>query len=573
MRFIKNIHLSGLTKLHYISFILIVGIVAVQFGIPSGKIAGRVYLGDNKVGGQTPDALEQKLHSHSKAVKLQHGDKVLTYTPEKTGIEFDVQATVDQLPTVSNTDRLIPFKPLYKSLKTETFEPVVKRDPNVIKAFAADLAKSLNTDPVDARAEIKDGKLGIIKDRAGMTFDAKAVEQSMARDKLLPDNPIKLSPVTRQAKVRQKDLMPLQAEFEKRSAKPLKVTFGGLEKTVGPDTLKTWLAIHIDPDSGKNTIVYDPAAAGTTVQAWAKEFNIAPGITQVSYLDDQETSRKTGASGRALDVAAINEQIRGWLDEPNEQPVALRSVALAPTDVATRTYSRSSAQLQAKIDGWIASHNGRYQVAVRELGGRGREASHNVTAQTVMASTYKTFLAFAAYQKAETGALNLGTVISGGRNIEQCIDIMIVRSDNDCAVALGKYIGWAEVDRVIAAAGFVGVKLNNYDSAGNLSGDKLVNAREQAKFLAQLSAGSLINGNNTAKLLNYMKLQMYRDGIPAGSRGAVVANKVGFLDNYLHDVAIVSGRSSTYALVIMSEGSSWGHINDLAQAIYDFMNE
>lgn len=70
-----------------------------------------------------------------------------------------------------------------------------------------------------------------------------------------------------------------------------------------------------------------------------------------------------------------------------------------------------------------------------------------------------------------------------------------------------------------------------------------------------------------------MKNQVYRNGIPAGSRGAVVADKVGFLDNYLHDVGVVYGAKSTYAIVIMSEGSSWSNIKDLSQAIYDFMNE
>lgn len=147
--------------------------------------------------------------------------------------------------------------------------------------------------------------------------------------------------------------------------------------------------------------------------------------------------------------------------------------------------------MQAKLDAWIASHGGRYQVAIRELGGRGREASYNVAQQTIMASTYKTFLAFVAYKQAEAGALNLGTQLVNGKNIEQCIEVMIVVSDNTCAVKLGQHIGWAKVDQVIASAGFQGVVLNNYDSNGNLRGDKLVNAQEQAKFWRSFQAALL----------------------------------------------------------------------------------
>jgi len=229
--------------------------------------------------------------------------------------------------------------------------------------------------------------------------------------------------------------------------------------------------------------------------------------------------------------------------------------------------------LLAKLTYWLETHAGSYQVAIRELGGQGREASYNVSQQTVMASTYKTFLAFVAYKQAENGALDLNMGLVNGRNIEQCIEVMIVNSDNDCPIALGKHIGWAKVDEIIAANGFSNVRLNNYTAAGRLSGDKLVNAREQASFLAQLSEGVLINQANTARLLDYMKRQIYRAGIPAGSKGAVVADKVGFLEGYLHDVGIVYGPKSTYALVIMSKGSSWASISDLALAVYELMNE
>lgn len=70
-----------------------------------------------------------------------------------------------------------------------------------------------------------------------------------------------------------------------------------------------------------------------------------------------------------------------------------------------------------------------------------------------------------------------------------------------------------------------------------------------------------------------MKRQIYRSGIPAGSHGAAVADKVGFLDGYLHDAGIVYSPKATYALVIMSSGSSWSNISDLADAVYEFMNE
>jgi len=70
-----------------------------------------------------------------------------------------------------------------------------------------------------------------------------------------------------------------------------------------------------------------------------------------------------------------------------------------------------------------------------------------------------------------------------------------------------------------------------------------------------------------------MKTQVYRQGIPAGSEGAVVADKVGFLeDGTLNDVGIVYGKNSTYVLSVLSTGSSWASIANVATAVYDFMN-
>ena len=63
-----------------------------------------------------------------------------------------------------------------------------------------------------------------------------------------------------------------------------------------------------------------------------------------------------------------------------------------------------------------------------------------------------------------------------------------------------------------------------------------------------------------------MKANVYRQGIPAGANGQV-ADKVGFMDNLLHDAAIVYSPNGTYVLAVMTEGSSWATIADLARQI------
>jgi beta-lactamase class A len=64
-----------------------------------------------------------------------------------------------------------------------------------------------------------------------------------------------------------------------------------------------------------------------------------------------------------------------------------------------------------------------------------------------------------------------------------------------------------------------------------------------------------------------MKGNVYVSGIPTGIPSAEVANKVGFIDGYLHDAAIVYSKKGDYVLVIMTNGSSWKNIAALAKEI------
>ena len=74
-----------------------------------------------------------------------------------------------------------------------------------------------------------------------------------------------------------------------------------------------------------------------------------------------------------------------------------------------------------------------------------------------------------------------------------------------------------------------------------------------------------MNSSDTDRLLGLMKRQKYRDGIPAGT-GLPVADKVGFVDDVIHDAGIVYSPKGTYVLVIMTT-SNWSGIANAAKTI------
>ena len=150
--------------------------------------------------------------------------------------------------------------------------------------------------------------------------------------------------------------------------------------------------------------------------------------------------------------------------------------------------------------------------------------------------------------------------MTGGRNLEQCFDDMVVQSDNACPEAIISRIGRAQIQADVQELGMKGTDFRNVNGLQSTANDL-------AQFTAMLEARQLpISRASQDKLIAAMRRNVYRQGIPAGSSGTV-ADKVGFLDGLLHDAAIVYSPSGTYVLVIMTDGSSWAEIAALTRKI------
>jgi len=111
------------------------------------------------------------------------------------------------------------------------------------------------------------------------------------------------------------------------------------------------------------------------------------------------------------------------------------------------------------------------------------------------------------------------------------------------------------------------------DNGVSSDGDKHSTVRDEVTFQTRLNAGTLeINGDNHAYLLNLLKRQVYRGGIPVGVPGVTVANKVGFYNGYKHDIAVIYGPKGTYQLGIMSYGGADWRFADLSRKVAEIMN-
>jgi beta-lactamase class A len=277
--------------------------------------------------------------------------------------------------------------------------------------------------------------------------------------------------------------------------------------------------------------------------------------------------------GAIVGMGAYLFQLRSSaLTQTQEAPVVSQTAAPKPTETsapaavpAPEPPKPAPVTLQSIVDKWNSETKGTYGVSIIELNGAGRSASLNASTQFRGASIYKLYLAHYLYNQASQGKLSLEGHIGGmTKTVNECIRAMIVNSDNYCAESLGAAVGWNALQNSIRASGFSGT---------SVSSPTITTASDTANLLIRLNNGSLIaNTQHSQQLLDYMKIQIYRSGIPAGVPGVTVANKVGFNPGVWNDAAIVYGQKSTYVMVVLGNSGS-AAIKDLSARVAEFLNK
>ena len=338
----------------------------------------------------------------------------------------------------------------------------------------------------------------------------------------------------------------------------VRLDVAGKQQTVTQKDVLSWLTFKAAED--KLTFEVDPAKAGAYL---AK--NVTPavakpaGVTKVSTLDFTETSRADGVTGQTLAVPQTLANVTSVLNGDKKTATAVVA-PVAPKVEYTRSYTKSSTGIAAQIRFYDEDNAGVFGVSFMEIGGQGMSARHNGDRQFVTASTYKLFVAFSTLKRVDAGQMKWDDGnISSGRDLAKCFDDMIVKSDNACAEALIKKIGAKDLNADIKSLGL--------GSTAFRSDNNVTTANDLANYLTQLEKGTMpLKPESRSRLLDAMKRNVYRQGVPAGASGQT-ADKVGFLWGLLHDAAIVYSPKGTYVLAVMTDGSSWGAIADLTRKI------
>ena len=198
-----------------------------------------------------------------------------------------------------------------------------------------------------------------------------------------------------------------------------------------------------------------------------------------------------------------------------------------------------------------------------QLGGIGWSASYRGSEQTTAASTYKLYVVAYGLDQIAEGKLSYDDQVNG-TSFRECMSRAIIKSDNACPEAILAKFGRSTVNEFLYEKGYSRATTFTHSGATQTSANDLI------KILTSIERGDLVKGAERDFMLGLMRVQVYRQGVPAGT-SATVADKVGFLYGYLNDAAIVYHPSGTYVLSVMTDRLSWGKIAEITRKIEGIM--
>ncbi len=502
--------------------------------------------------------LEGKYASLKVGLYFGHSPKVYREpVPADVGIKITSQKQVESA-QYAWWLRLVPSSLWWAHAVTKPTTPTYSYDAKKLQTYVAkELGESCEVTAVNASLQYKDRKLQVVPAIDGGTCKLDDVQKKLATTTpTLAAHTVRIPMAEHPAKIHDSEAQVVSDKLTKQTNGGVVILANGQKVTVSQQEVFAWLDFTA-PDAGIVAAVNESRAKDFFDKQLLPKVAVAPGMSKVTTLDFTEIARTEGPNGRTLDTEGTIISLNQWFGGGNDMPVAQTKI-VAPTVSYTRTYTPTDTGINALIAQFAESHPGTYGVSFVELDGKKRRATYRADTVYRTASTYKLFVAYGALKRVESGAWHWTDQIQGGRDLTKCLDDMIVKSDNACGETMLEKIGYKTLTNEIRAIGL--------GKSSFMNSFPETTANDLTTFVGALQSGQLLNASSTNTLLSAMKRNVYRQGIPASASGTV-GDKVGFLDAFLHDAAVVYGPNGTYALTIMTEGSSWANIAELTRQL------
>lgn len=540
---------------------LVVGSVAlgivllIQLLYPAGRLLPFVQVDGVSIGGMDRSEATSKLNTayanHTINIYMGTNPKPVVSSKLSTAdIKVDNTARLEKLDYPWYL-RLLPTSILWAGLKS-TSTPAPTYGASFDSYTEQHLMPSCRQDPIDATLKVQGGALVVVSAKKGGLCEAGDVVKSVksVRPTIQKQTEIRVDRKEVEAHIKDEVAKKLAETLNSRLNKGVNLAVGGESVVIPGNEVMSWLDFSSSNDKIIATVNTERSAKWLN-GAVASRVTIKPGVSYVTTNDFTVVSQTTGENGRAIDIAETVKSLQLVVDGQSASATVITKV-VPPIEQYTRTYSASDTGLSALMANYAKDHSGVFGVSMIELDGKKRRADYRGNEQFVTASTYKLFVAYSLMKQIDSGKRDWASNMA-------CFNKMISHSDNACAESFLGSIGLKNVTADIQSIGLT-------NSTFMKEGGPYTTANDLTLLLGMIATRQNFSSENQQRLISAMTGNVFRKGIPAGV-GGKVANKVGFMNGLLHDAAIVYGSNGTYVLAIMTDGSSWETIADLAKNI------
>lgn len=495
--------------------------------------------------------------SQNVSIRLDLEDKKLdTATSyDKLGVSFDSDELVSKKLGFNYSRLLIPFGGYIFDQDDVISEHAVVNTEKMDSVFG-DIADSIYVAPKDAYVEKSTDRVNLHKEVAGLELKSENMKKMILTSLSDSSSTINLETTTVSPKISHAVLDKVAEDITKTINK--KYVFEKDGKQVILDDPKTVLdMIDIDNASARYSVNKEKVTEYIN-KTVAPFYYVSTVDTVESVIDGVVVSRIDGQPGVVLaNTAGLADKfIESTLAVDEKQiNIAVQTLPLKPKVVRNSSFSKTNIGLSMLLES-LRRQYGDVSISVSGLGLTGSVGGNE---RKVSASTYKLAIAYAVAQRVTNGQLQWADTVINGLNVEQCMEAMIVRSEEKCAQHwLRTYFGVDYMNSLVSGLGMANTSYGDW---------ALSSTNDQLIILKAINGAQGISAESSQKILSYMGRQVYRQGIESGVNGLHVAGKVGFILGYKTESAVVYAPGGPIYISIYSNGRSWGDIAAISRDV------
>ncbi|MDO4872216.1 MAG: serine hydrolase [bacterium] len=537
--------------------------ILVQIFWPSNYTLLKSKIGENGVGIISKEEANSKIKDTFSSSKIQFKTSLSSFELSGKAIleagEYQEDNSASSSEVYPLPWRFLPFSILFfeQDLKFGN----INFNQEKLKDFSEqEISAKLNKEAHSAEFIIEGEKVSIKKSENGIKVSSGKIEEQIRKNKFeISKNEITIEGEEIEPEIRTQDYEKVKIDAEAAIKRAIYFVLNGEKISTSVEQRASLLSV-VRNQQGEYVLELKDDALTQLYEPINKKVYVAPGETTVYLTNGEETSRKAGANGLGVDYATYKKGIEEkMLRNGNSLEINLATKVIEPAVKYEHNFTKTNEGIQAYLN--HVSSEGSITVAYQKLSGDFSGAAAGGDKTMVVASTYKLFIAQFIMNKIDAGQLSWNSPVLG-TTVEKCFQSMIVNSANNCAEHWISTYGYQSINNYLNSMGYGSV-------FGN--GEAKTTANSLRKMLLNLYYGNGFSAANRSKLLDLMRAQVYRNGIPKGSSGSV-ADKVGFLNGVLNDAGIVFSSNGNYILVVMTDGQSWGKIAEITRKIEELSN-